>query len=422
MRDWLASLIPVRSGELPALIWSFAVFFCVLCSYYILRPLRDEMGVALGRQRLEELFSIIFLVMLAAVPVFGLVVARLSRRWVLPAVYVFFIANLVVFWGLWSSGKPSPGMAAAFYVWVNVYVMFVVSVFWSFMSDVWASEPAKRLYGAIAVGGTAGALTGPVLIQVLLGRIGLAGLLLLAAAFLAVALAGAMRLRALLGHVGATETKGPLKLADVVAGATNVVKDPYLFKIALWVLIANVIGMFFYLEQARIVGETIKDQAERVLLFSRIETAVSIITILLQGVVAARLIKGIGVGAAAALLPAGATLGLLAFALAPTLATVVGIMIVQRSMGYGVANPAMRVLYTVVGSDDKYRAQNFIDTVVYRGGDAGAGWAFKVLGKSFGLGVSSIALLALPLAALWAVTSLKLGREQAEKAAGRGAP
>jgi AAA family ATP:ADP antiporter len=138
-------------------------------------------------------------------------------------------------------------------------------------------------------------------------------------------------------------------------------------------------------------------------------------------VVAARLIKGIGVGATAALLPAGATLGLLAFALAPTLATIVGIMIVQRSMGYGVANPAMRVLYTVVGSDDKYRAQNFIDTVVYRGGDAGAGWAFKVLGKSFGLGVSTIALLALPLAALWAATSLKLGREQAEKAARPGA-
>ena len=413
----LSRLVRVNAHELGALGWSFAIFFSVLCSYYILRPLRDEMGVTLGKERLQGLFTVIFVVMLVMVPVFGWVVRSLERRWILPAVYLFFIANQVLFWLAWVTVKPGPMIAAVFYVWVNVYVMFVVSLFWSFMTDVWASEQAKRLYGAIAVGGTTGALTGPLLIQLFLGVIGLPGLLLLAAAFLATALAGALRLRALLTVDGAArDGEEKSKSASLIAGALNVWRDPYLFKIALWVLIANVIGMLFYLEQARIVGEAIKDPSERVLLFSRIETAVSLLTIALQGVVAARLIQHIGVGSTAGLLPLGGLIALVAFAAAPVLATIVAIMVVQRAMGYGLANPAMRVLYTVVDAGDKYRAQNFIDTAVYRGGDAGAGWLLTVLGKSAGLSVSAIAILAIPLAGVWGWVSLRLGSEHGEKA------
>lgn len=416
------ALVDVRREEIAALAWSFAIFFAVLCSYYILRPLRDEMGVTLGKERLQGLFTIIFVVMLAAVPVFGWIVANTARRWILPVVYAFFIANLIGFWLAWISQKPGPLLAAVFYVWVNVFVMFVVSLFWSFMSDVWASETAKRLYGAISVGGTIGALVGPLLVQLFLDTLGLPGLLLMSAAFLGIALFGALTLRRLLEvdktspHVAAE----PRKNASLLAGAINVWNSPYLFRIALWVLIANVIGMFFYLEQARIVGEALKVPAERVLLFSRIETGVSLLTIALQVGLTGRLMKWIGVGWTAAFLPLGALVGLVAFAIAPVLGTVVTIMIIQRAMGYGIANPAMRVLYTVVDADDKYRAQNFIDTVVYRGGDAGAGWVFNVLGKGAGLGVSVIALMGLPLALLWLATSLRLGRDHAARAGDGG--
>jgi len=413
----LSGVVEVEPHELKALGWSFALFFSVLCSYYILRPLREEMGVTLGRDRLQGLFTVIFVVMLAAVPVFGWIVANVARRYILPVVYLFFICCLAGFWLAWIAGKPGPLLASVFYVWVNVYVMFVVSLFWSCMTDVWASAQAKRLYGAISVGGTAGAFTGPLLVQALLGSLGLPGLLLLSAGFLGVALASALTLRRLLAGTEPTaEPEGAKSPASLIAGALNVWRSPYLFKIALWVFIANVIGMFFYLEQARIVGEAIRTPADRVLLFSRIETGVSLLTMLLQAGLAGRLMRRIGVGWTAGLLPVGGVIGLVALAVAPMLATIVAIMIMQRAMSYGLSVPAMRVLYTVVDSEDKYRAQNFVDTVVYRGGDALAGWGFNLLGKGAGLATSSIALMALPLAAWWLTISLRLGREQAERA------
>src|SRR5262245_39730695 len=174
--------IPVlRPGEGRALVWSFAYFFCLLAGYYVLRPLRDEMGVAGGVKNLQWLFTATFLTMLAAVPIYGALVARLPRKRFIPVVYHFFVANLVVFWIFLILEMEKVTVARTFFVWVSVFNLFAVSVFWSFMADLFSSEQGKRLFAFIAAGGTAGALAGPTITVLLVERLGTANLLLIAA-------------------------------------------------------------------------------------------------------------------------------------------------------------------------------------------------------------------------------------------------
>src|SRR4051794_14048939 len=161
------------------MLWSFAYFFCLLASYYILRPLRDEMGVAGGIRNLQWLFTATFVTMLAAVPCYGALVARVPRRRFIPLVYHFFVANLAIFWLLLELGVDRALVARVFFVWISVFNLFAVSVFWSFMADLYTSEQGKRLYGFIAAGGSAGALAGPAITTGLPKPIGVGRLLML---------------------------------------------------------------------------------------------------------------------------------------------------------------------------------------------------------------------------------------------------
>jgi ATP:ADP antiporter, AAA family len=199
------------------------------------------------------------------------------------------------------------------------------------------------------------------------------------------------------------------------ACALQVWKSPYLFQIALAILVANVVSTFFYLEQLKIVGAAITDRATRVQLFARMDLAVSIGTIVLQVLFASLVMNRFGVGIAAGLLPATAILGFLALAVAPVLSVIVVIIVVERAVTFSIASPAMRVLYTLVTPDEKYRAQNFIDTVVFRGGDAISGSMFGVMTKSLGFGAAGVAVISVPLAALWLALCLGLGRMHTER-------
>jgi AAA family ATP:ADP antiporter len=402
----LTRVVAVQRKEIVGLLWSFAFFFCVLCAYYIIRPLRDEMGVTLGPQRLPWLFSAVLVVMLAAVPLFGWVVSTFARRRIVPVVYGFAIANLFGFWLCFASGAHGAIVAATFFVWVSVFNLFVVSLFWSLMSDLYRSDQASRLYGFIAAGGSAGALAGPLFTQSLVGILGATNLLLVSALLLLAAIKAALVLRRL--------------FAGILAGAIAVWRSPYLFRIALWILVANLVSTLFYLEQARIVGETLADRTQRVQLFARLDLAVSIATILAQVFLTARVLERFGLTAAIATLPAFAALGLVGLALAPTLAVIVSILAIERALAFAISNPAMKVLYTVLEPEQKYKAQNFNDTVVFRAGDAASGWIFNSLAKSLGLSLGAIAGITLPLAAFWLLLSLRLGRGHAQRAAGSG--
>ncbi|HJZ32122.1 MAG TPA: MFS transporter [Hyphomicrobiaceae bacterium] len=407
----LARVVDVRRDEIAGLLCAFLFFFSVLCAYYVIRPLRDEMGVTLGAEHLQWLFSAVFLVMLAAVPLFGWVVSSFARRRIVPIVYGFFIANLIGFWLLFASGTHAAVVAGTFFVWVSVFNLFVVSLFWSLMSDLYRTEQAARLYGFIAAGGSAGALAGPILTQSLVGSIGASNLLLLSALLLAAAIKAAVVLRRLFADVGQRQGEERPLGKGLLAGAIAVWRSPHLFRIALWILIANLVSTLFYLEQARIVGETLTDRTLRVQLFARLDLAVSFATILAQVFLTAQVIGRLGIATAIAALPSFAVLGLVSLALAPTLVVIVSVLATERALAFAVTNPAVKVLYTVLAPEEKYKAQNFNDTVVFRGGDAASGWIFNSLAKTLGLGLGSIALLTLPLALYWLALSLVLGRQ-----------
>ena len=421
----LAATVEVERNEIAALLWSFAFFFFVLCAYYIIRPLRDEMGVSLGPARLQWLFSAVFVVMLAAVPLFGWVVSSFARRRIVPIVYGFLIANLLAFWGLFAAGVHGTLVASTFFVWVSVFNLFVVSLFWSLMADLYRSEQARRLYGFIAAGGSAGALAGPLLTQSLVGVLGATNLLLVSALLLLAATQAALALRRLFSGVAGRQSEERPLGKGLLAGAIAVWRSSYLFHIALWILLANLISTLFYLEQARIVGETLADRTQRVQLFARLDLAVSIATILAQVFLTPRVLARFGLAAAIAVLPSFAALGLIGLALSPTLIVIVSILAIERALAFAISNPALKVLYTVLAPEAKYKAQNFNDTVVFRGGDAASGWIFNSLAKSLGLSLASVAVLSLPLALLWLLLSLRLGRQHAGRAQGpdaTGAP
>ncbi len=413
---FLRRFVDIEATELRAVLWSFAYFFSVLCSYYIIRPLRDEMGVTYEQAggSLAHLFTAVFLVMLAAVPVFGWVVSNFPRKRVAPVVYLFFVANLAVFW-LLLKAVPGRSTAAAFFVWVSVFNLFAVSLFWSVMSDLWTNAEAKRLYGFIAAGGSIGAFTGPIITQSLVHVVGTANLLILSALLLLVAIGCIQGLRSLLAAPRGDSDETP-RNGSIMDGMKQVAADPYLRQIALWAMFSSLIATFLFFERNRIIGAALTVQADRVQLFARTDIITNAITILVQLLVTGAFIKRLGVGLSLAALPATACIALAAVAISPTLWVIVLVSVALRAIGYAIANPGIRVLYTVVDPADKYRAQNFNDTVVVRASDAGTGWIVTGLGKALGLATSSLALVTIPFAAAWLLVSLRLGRLQEDRA------
>ena len=415
----MARIVEVERSEIASLLWSFAYFFSVLCAYYILRPLRDEMGVTVGQDGLKWLFVIVFLVMLAAVPVFGWVVARFPRRRIVPVMYGFFIANLCGFWVAFQAGLHGALVAGTFFVWVSVFNLFVVSLFWSLMSDLWRNDQAKRLYGFIAAGGSAGAFAGPLITQGLVRLVGPNNLLIVSGLLLGLSIAAALMLRRL--FAGVAEGQGeeePVGRRGLLDGAMAVWRSPYLFKIACGYCSAISSARSFIWSRPASSARRSRDRTARVELFARVDLAVSVLTILAQVFLAARIMQTFGVGISAAALPASAALGLIALAISPTLAVVVTVLAMERTITFALANPAIKVLYTLVEPEEKYKAQNFNDTVVFRGGDAASAWALNGF-RALGLGFGSIVAVTLPAAVAWLGLSLALGRQHAQRADAR---
>ena len=417
-KSWLGRVVDVRPGEWTQLAASFAYFFCVLCAYYIIRPLREDVSARVDRATLTWLFTVVFVVMVAAVPAFGFAASRLARKRIVPAVYGFFVLNLFVFWLVFADPKAGWLADWTFYVWVSVFNLFVVSLFWSVMSDSYSSEQAKRLYGFIAAGGSVGAVAGPLLTQSLVQVTGTRHLLLLSMLFLCLGLVAAIVVMRGGGKAEEDGKKEAPGAKDILSGALRVAKSPFLMRIALWVFIANLLSTYFYFEATRAVGEAYAVDRDRVQLFSRMDLAVSVLTILSQIFLTKEAMQRLGISLTAAALPISATIGFLALALSPTLAVLVTIIVAERALTFAFSNPGLRVLFTTVSPDDKYKTQNFIDTVVFRGGDAASGWLFNWgLKSQLGLSGTAIAILALPAAIGWVVLSFMLGRSHAEREA-----
>ena len=409
--------LAIRPGEGGAALWSFAYFFCVLSSYYVLRPVREEMGVATGVERLPWLFTGTFLAMAAAVPVFGALAARFPRRTLLPVVYAFFIACILGLFAL-LRGVGAPAWApGAFFIWLSVFNLFVVSVFWSFMADVWREEQARRLFGFIAAGGSAGALVGPTVTALLAPRIGPVNLLPVAAAILAGALVCVARLRpgAPVAGPGALPDDPAADEAPVGGGAlgglARVLRSAYLSGIALFVVLGTLFATFVYFQQAQIVRAAFADPGQRTAIFALMDLAVNALTIGAQLFVTGALATRFGLVRVLPALPLVTLAGFTALAMVSTAGVLVAFQVLRRAAQYGITGPAREMLFTVLPREDKYKAKNVIDTIVSRGGDALSGWAFAGL-SALGLGMTGVSLVALPMAALWIALAVYLGRRE----------
>lgn len=424
---YLSNTIDVRANEIRALIWAFVYFFFLLASYYILRPLRDEMGIAAGRENLQWLFTATFFAMLVASPIYAWATSHLPRAKLIPLVYHFFALNLVLFWALLVTGYERSLVAKIFFVWVSVFVLFAVSVFWTFMADLFKSEQGKRLFGYIAAGGTAGTMLGSGLVTAGISQwTGVAGLLLIAAVLLEAAVFCAMRLERSTrefssGEARPTPTVVAAKAEGKVEGGMFdgiglLVKSPYLAGIALWVALLSLAQTFLYFIQQDVVRSASTDPATRTQIFAAMDLGGNIMTLLLQLFATGELMKRLGPGRAAALLPLVFAIGFLGVAFMPALGIIIAFQICQRLTNFGFSNPARELMFTVVDREEKYKAKNLIDTALLRGGDVIWSWSFTGL-IAIGLTMPLVAATAVPISVVWLALSLWLGRNQESRAA-----
>lgn len=416
LQRWLGWALPATPKERSAALWSFAYFFTLLAGYYVLRPLRDQMAIAGGVRNLPWLFTATFVSLLVAQPLYGALVAKLPRVRFIPIVYHFFVLNLALFWLLLTLGVETAIVARVFFVWVSVFNLFAIAVFWSFMADLFDAEQGKRLFGFIGAGGTAGALLGPLITIALSEPLGPTNLLIPAAVMLELAVFCVYRLeRAALAHAGAQA--GDRRIGgSALAALPELIRSPYLLGVGIWVSLLSFGATMLYFEQAHIVSETVRGSGAQTRIFAGIDLAVNLLTLATQVFLTGQVLKRLGSGIAAAALPAVYVAGFAALFVSPTLSVVLVVQVVQRWMNFAIANPARQVFFTVLGREEKYKAKNLIDVVIYRGSDAMYGWVFDSL-QALGLKLGAIALCALPLVAGWLVLSLGLGRAQERRAA-----
>jgi len=417
----LQRVVDVRSDEVRTLVLSCLYFFCLLSAYYIIRPMREQMGVTGGVRNLPWLYTGTLLAMLAVHPPFAALVGRLPRRRFITLSYRFFIANILAFFGLFQmlgEGSASVWIGRVFFVWTSVFNLFVVSVFWAFMVDIFRSDQGKRLFGFIGVGGTLGGIAGAGLTAGLAERVGPVYLLLVSAVLLEMAVQCVHRLS---GRSDAAAGGGPAEDQQVIggrvlAGITHVLRSPYLIGICLYMLLFTFGSTVLYFQQAEIADKAFSDRASLTAFFARLDLAVNALTLLTQAFLTGRVIKLLGVTLTLGLLPILSIVGFTALGAVPVLAVFVVFQVLRRAGEYAVARPAREVLYTVLPREDKYKAKHFIDTFVYRAGDQVGAWSMAGM-TALGLGVAGTAFVAAPIAVVWLAVALLLGRRQQALAA-----
>ena len=428
-RGLLGRLVSMQPGEGRLVFWAFLYLFAVFTAYYVIRPIREEAGVAGGVANLSWLFTGTLVAMIAVNTPFAALVKRLPRQRFIGITYRFFILNLLLFLFLFrvASGEANVWVGRAFFIWVSVFNLFVVSVFWAFTVDVFSTEQGKRLFGFIAAAATLGGILGASITAGTVQTVGVPVLLLVSAALLELGVQASKRLGRL---SGAFQTVAPSAAGEgrpaaasgtgegraaiggsVLAGLTHALSSPYLLNIAVYMLLYSVLSTFLYFQQAEIVDRTFADRAARTVFFARIDLLVNALTLCGQVFLTGRVMKAAGVGLTLTFVPALTAVGFLLLGLMPTAALVVGFTVLRRAGNYVFARPTREVLFTVVSREDKYKAKSFIDTVVYRLGDQVGAWASSVVAMAR-LGAGAIAWAAVPLGVAWVANAWWLGRRQ----------
>jgi len=407
--SYLGRVLKVEPGEWQRLAIAFLYFFLLLTGYFMLRPIRGAIAAA-DAHNLQWLYTATFISMLVLVPLFGYLVSHFKRRYFLPGIYLFFISNLLVFAWLFKDGMPDIWVQRSYYVWLSVFNLFVVSIFWSFMADVFRAEQARRLFGTIAAGGSLGAVFGPMFTSAVAASIGNGGLMLAGAGLLLLATMAAVWLGR---HAGSRERSARAESiigGSIWEGAVKVFSSKYLIFICLLMLAHNLTATFLYNGLAVLVSEQIPAEGTaRTIFFSDLNLIVNLIAFVLQFVLTSRIISWLGMPRTMVLMPMLLAAGMVVLGSSLTLVLFASVQVAQRSMNYGLIGPIKEMLFTVVDRATKYKSKNFIDTVVYRGSDVTASWIFKGL-TVLGLSLSQIAFLFVPLMAVWMVISWNVGK------------
>jgi ATP:ADP antiporter, AAA family len=412
----LRRFIEVRPEEVPVVGWCWLYIFSVLSSYYIMRPIRDQAGVAGGVNNLQWLFTGTLVGMLVLNIPFAYLVKKLPRSRFIPITYRFFAVNIVLFAALlyWSDAQQTIWVGRIFFIWVSVFNLFVVSVFWQMNVDLFSPEQGKRLFALIAAGATIGAIVGSSLTATLARYVSPMFLLLGAALLLEVAVFAVGRLSRLSPTLHRQPTAGDTEApigGSVFAGITHAFRSRYLVNVSLFLLLFAVTSTFLYFQQLGIVSRSFSDRGTQTAFFATVDLLVNVLTLLVQLFLTGRILLLLGVALTLGFLPALTIIGFGALALFPTIAAVAVFQVLRRASDYAIARPTREVLFTVVPREDRYKAKSFIDTVVYRTGDQVGAWSVALL-RWAGLGTAGTAWVAIPIAALWLFNALWLGRRQ----------
>jgi AAA family ATP:ADP antiporter len=442
----LGRVLSIRPGEGRLVAWSALYIFCVLCAYYVIRPIRDTMGIGGGVHNLQWLFTGTLVCMVLANLPFSALSRTLPRARFITITYRFFTAQLLLFAIVMTVSDPSQivWVGRVFFVWVSVFNLFVVSVFWALVVDVFNTHQGKRLFALLAAGATCGAIVGSATTAELAKHVSPAGLLLIAAALLEIAVLCVARLskhsqqalpsvectneasatienakphrpRARPPTSAATDATAPLG-GSVLAGITRTIRSPYLANICLYMLLFSIASTILYFEQATLIHRAIPSSAARLKLFATLDLVGNSLTLVLQLTMTSRIVRLFGVALTIAIIPALSALGFGILALWPTMTALIGFAVLRRAGNFAIARPTREMLFTVIGREDKYKAKTFIDTVLYRLGDQVGAWTYAGF-SSAGLSAAMMALVAALVSLAWLVNSYWLGQRQQKMSA-----
>jgi AAA family ATP:ADP antiporter len=423
-----SKIVDVKPNEIHALLLAFVFNFVVLGGYYVIRPIRDEIGADRGVENLPWMYTGTLIGMLIANALYAAIVTRMSRRRFIPIAYRFAIANLFLFFLLmrWMpAAQERTILAPIFFIWVSVFNLFATTMFWSFMADVFTPDQGKRLFGFIAVGGSIGGIVGGLVTSSLAGKLSTGLFLLITAVMLELAAQCVRRFPSDFRPVGEaasfpeTTTSSPTVQPGAEQpiggkfweGATHIVRSPYLLGLAGFLMIYTITNTWAYFQQADLTQHQLQDRAARTSFLANIDIAVNTITVLIQIFLTGRLMKWFGVGITLVLMPLLSAVGFAAIGFAPVLTVLATFQILRRAAGFALLRPAREVLFTVLRREDKYKAKSLIDTFGYRFGDQIGAWSYPLM-RWFGLGLVGISWVAVPLGAIWCALGIWLGRKQ----------
>jgi len=406
-------LIKVKRHEIPAAIMSFLFVFTLMAAYYVLRPVRDAMSSDWSDAELSWLWTLNFFISAGAVLLYGLVVSRVRLRQLVPGIYIFFAASFLLFYLATHWFEDTVLIDKSFYVWVSFFALFHVSVFWSFMSDIYSGGQSRRLFGLFGAGASIGAVLGPSIPVFLGGRLGVYNLLLVAALMLLLIVPLIFYLDKIRSRTpgDAGDNIDPTNLQTIGGeffdGFIDFISHRFLLGIGLFIVLYTMMSSFVYFELKNVMVEY--DRATRSQYWGMMDLIVNTLAIFTALFATSRLATKFGMAVTLALVPVILVFGWIAVAIAPGLALLIGLQIIRRAGNYAITRPGREMLFTGVERETRFKTKPVIDIVVYRGGDVVAGWTYTALAQGVGLGLGAIAVVAALLACLWTLVAIFLG-------------